>query len=222
MTGNFKDEFAFLAPVLPYGVIESWDDLNPKLYHAVHIYWLKFYGMWFNSHSPKCYKYWVQLLYTIIVLCLVCFLPGIGEIVYLLRRRDNIGDVAEGLARYLLTFCWNNIMSALALFHYMESDLSYFSVFVRDWIDIRDLLFRLYLFLSEMYTYVKVVVFWLNRDKINAILSYLHCSEFKPKEKEHKELYRKSIKTARFVMSYYSAMCVGAVSGWYNHIIMFY
>lgn len=91
-----KNKLAFLSPVVPYGVFESWEDLNPRLYHAVHIYWLKFYGMWFNDSSPQSIKFWVQMFYTLIVLWLVCFFPGIGEVVYLLRRRENIGDVAEG------------------------------------------------------------------------------------------------------------------------------
>nr|WPO56479.1 odorant receptor [Leucinodes orbonalis] len=102
----------------------------------------------------------------LIVLWLVCFLPGIGEVVYLLKRKDNIGDVAEGL----------------------------------------------YLFLSEMYTYFKVAVFWLNKDKVINLLRYLSCEEFKPVEAEHREIIRKSIKSARFAMTYYSTMCVGAVS----------
>lgn len=93
---NVKKKLAVLQPVLPYGVIESWDDLNPRLYHAVHIYWLKFYGMWYNNSSPKSIFFWLQIIYTAIVLWLVCFLPGIGEVVYLLKRRENIGDVAEG------------------------------------------------------------------------------------------------------------------------------
>ncbi|KAF9422446.1 hypothetical protein HW555_001844 [Spodoptera exigua] len=163
---NMKSKLAFLSPVVPYGVFESWEDLNPRLYHAVHIYWLKFYGMWFNDFSPKSIKFWVQMMYTLIVLWLVCFFPGTGEVVYLLRRRENIGDVAEGL----------------------------------------------YLFLSEMYTYFKVAVFWLNRNKVIELLKYLHCEEFKPKEPEHRDMIIKSIKSARFVMTYYSTMCVGAVS----------
>ncbi|KAL0821071.1 hypothetical protein ABMA28_005703 [Loxostege sticticalis] len=163
---NVKKKLAVLQPVLPYGVIESWDDLNPRLYHAVHIYWLKFYGMWYNNSSPKSIFFWLQIIYTAIVLWLVCFLPGIGEVVYLLKRRENIGDVAEGL----------------------------------------------YLFLSEMYTYFKVAVFWLNKDKVINLLGYLSCEEFKPVEAEHREIIRKSIKAARFVMTYYSTMCVGAVS----------
>ena len=96
LSENMKNKLAFLSPVLPYGVIESWDDLNPRLYHAVHIYWLKFYGMWFNNFSPYSIKFWVQLMYTLTVLWLVCFFPGIGEVVYLLRQTENIGDVAEG------------------------------------------------------------------------------------------------------------------------------
>ncbi|XP_075979475.1 odorant receptor 2a-like [Anticarsia gemmatalis] len=166
LTDNMRNKLSFLKPILPYGVIESWDDLNPRLYHAVHIYWLKFYGMWYNNSSPTCLKYWLQMIYTLTVLWLVCFLPGIGEVVYLLRRRENIGDVAEGL----------------------------------------------YLFLSEMYTYFKVAVFWLKRKQVVALLEYLHCEEFRPREAEHRDIIRKSIKTARFVMTYYSTMCVGAVS----------
>ncbi|KAJ8718452.1 hypothetical protein PYW08_002689 [Mythimna loreyi] len=163
---NMKTKLAFLSPVLPYGVIESWEDLNPRLYHAVHIYWLKFYGMWFNNYSPYTIKFWLLLIYTLTVLWLVCFFPGIGEVFYLLRQTENIGDVAEGL----------------------------------------------YLFLSEMYTYFKIAVFWLNREKVVDLLKYLHCKEFKPKEPEHREMITKSIKSARFVMTYYSTMCVGAVS----------
>nr|QLI62091.1 odorant receptor 48 [Streltzoviella insularis] len=166
LTEHVKKKLSILLPILPYGVLESWENLDPRLYHAVHIYWLKFYGMWYNNFSPKSTLFWLQLMYTMIVLSLVCFLPGIGEVVYLLRRRDNIGDIAEGL----------------------------------------------YLFLSEMYTYFKIGVFWLNKDKIVSLLQYLYCEEFKPKETEHKEILRKSIKSARFVMTYYSTICVGAVS----------
>lgn len=101
MIENFKEKLSFLSAILPYGVIEPWDDLDPKLYHAVHIYWLKFYGMWYNHFSPKTIQFWLQTIYSLLVLWLVCFLPGIGEIVYLLRRRENIGDVAEGLDIYL-------------------------------------------------------------------------------------------------------------------------
>ncbi|XP_046966711.1 odorant receptor 46a-like [Vanessa cardui] len=161
-----QDKFSALKPYLPYGVIESWDDLNPRLYHDVHIYWLKFYGMWYHNFRPCSLSFWCHLIYTIIVLWLVCFLPCIGEIVYLLRRQENIGDIAEGL----------------------------------------------YLFLSEMYTYFKIAVFWLNKRKILSLLKFLHCDEFKAEESEHREILRKSIKTARFVMTYYSTMCVGAVS----------
>ncbi|KOB77826.1 Odorant receptor 44 [Operophtera brumata] len=121
MIENFKENVSFLSLILPYGVIEPWDDLNPKLYHAVHIYWLKFYGMWYNNFSPKTIQFWLQTIYSL-----------------------------------------------------------------------------LYLFLSEMYTYVKVVVFWVNKNKVLGLLEYLHCAEFKPKEKEHKEIIRNSIKSARF------------------------
>nr|UVB79117.1 odorant receptor 19 [Heortia vitessoides] len=166
LMGNIKKKLDFLRPILPYGVTESWDNLDPRLYHAVHVYWLKFYGMWFNNFPPNSILFWVQMIYTIAVLWLVCFFPGIGEVVYLLKRRENIGDVAEGL----------------------------------------------YLFLSEMYTYFKVAVFWLNKDKVIELLQFLKCKEFHPVEVEHRDMIRKSIKTARFVMTYYSTMCVGAVS----------
>uniref|UniRef100_A0A0K8TU60 Odorant receptor n=1 Tax=Epiphyas postvittana TaxID=65032 RepID=A0A0K8TU60_EPIPO len=161
-----KEKLSFLTPLLPYGVLESWDDLNPRLYHAVHIYWLKFYGLWYGTVSTCSVQFWTHLVYGLLVLWLVCFLPGIGEVVYLLRRRDNIGDIAEGL----------------------------------------------YLFLSEMYTYIKLSALWLNKKKIIDLLEYLHREEFKPSEVEHREILRKSIKTARFVMTYYSTICVGAVS----------
>ncbi|KAJ2949692.1 hypothetical protein O0L34_g15623 [Tuta absoluta] len=163
---NLKQKLTALTPILPYGVTESWEDLNPRLYHAIHIYWLKFYGMWYNDFSPKSVVFWLQLVYSAISLWLVCFMPGIGEVVYLLKRRNNIGDVAEGL----------------------------------------------YLFLSEMYTYFKIAVFWLNREKILNLIEYLYCDEFKPKEKEHRAIVRRSIERARNVMTYYSTMCVGAVS----------
>ncbi|XP_047506226.1 odorant receptor 46a-like [Pieris napi] len=161
-----RRKLSILKPYLPYGVLESWDDLNPRLYHAIHIYWLKFYGMWYNKYSPKCLYFWLQIIYTVIVLWLVCLLPAIGEIEYLLKRQDNVGEIAEGL----------------------------------------------YLFLSEMYTYFKVAVFWLNKRKILRLLKYLHCKEFKPDEQEHREILRDSIKTSRFVMTSYATMCVGAVS----------
>lgn len=64
-----------------------------------------------------------------------------------------------------------------------------------------------------MYTYFKVAVFWFNKRKILGLLKYLHCKEFKPDEQEHREILRDSIKTSRFVMTSYSTMCVGAVSG---------
>ncbi|XP_039758528.1 odorant receptor 46a-like [Pararge aegeria] len=160
------EKCSLLKPYLPYGVLDPWDDLDPRLYHAVHIYWLKFYGMWYYNFKPTNPYFWLRFLYTMVVLWLVCFLPCIGEVVYLLRRGENISDIAEGL----------------------------------------------YLFLSEMYTYFKIAVFWLNKGKILKLLKFLHCEEFKPEEKEHRVILRKSIKTARFVMTYYSAMCVGAVS----------
>lgn len=94
-----KEKLALLKPFLPYGVLESWEDLDPRLYHAVHIYWLKFYGLWYNTVSKSSFQFWTQIVYGFLVLWLVCFLPGIGEVVYLLRRRDNIGEIAEG---YLL------------------------------------------------------------------------------------------------------------------------
>nr|AII01085.1 odorant receptor [Dendrolimus kikuchii] len=166
LTKNAKKILYFLSPILPYGVTESWESLEPKLYHAVHIYWLKFYGMWYNNFSAKSIKFWLQMAYTLTVFCLVCVFPGFGEVVYLLRRRENIGDVAEGL----------------------------------------------YLFLSEMYTYFKIAVFWFNKKRVVKLLEFLYCKEFKPKEPEHREIIRQSIKAARFVMTFYSTMCVGAVS----------
>ncbi|XP_073959862.1 odorant receptor 2a-like [Choristoneura fumiferana] len=161
-----KEKLAPLKPFLPYGVLESWEDLDPRLYHAVHIYWLKFYGLWYNTVSKCSFRFWTQIVYGFLVLWLVCFLPGIGEVVYLLRRRDNIGEIAEGL----------------------------------------------YLFLSEMYTYIKLSALWLKKNEIIDLLEYLHREEFKPSEPEHREILRKSIKTARMVMTYYSSICVGAVS----------
>ncbi|CAH4022106.1 unnamed protein product [Pieris brassicae] len=89
-------KLSIIKPYLPYGVLEAWDDLNPHLYHAIHIYWLKFYGMWYNKYSPNCLYFWLQIIYTVIVLWLVCFLPAIGEIEYLLKRQDNVGEIAEG------------------------------------------------------------------------------------------------------------------------------
>ncbi|GBP60217.1 hypothetical protein EVAR_81364_1 [Eumeta japonica] len=93
-----KDILNTMKPLLPYGCFVPWKDLNfnPKLYHAVHIYWLKFYGLWYNTHAENSIQFWLQLSYCIIVLWLVCFLPCAGEIVYLLKRRENIGDIAEG------------------------------------------------------------------------------------------------------------------------------
>ncbi|KAM3965527.1 olfactory receptor 44 [Aphomia sociella] len=63
-----------------------------------------------------------------------------------------------------------------------------------------------------MYTYFKIAVFWLNKDKVINLIQYLYCEEFKPIEVEHKEFIRKSIIAARGVMTYYTTMCVGAVS----------
>ncbi|XP_034833179.1 odorant receptor 46a-like [Maniola hyperantus] len=163
---GIRERCSFLKPYIPYGVLDPWDDLNPRLYLAVHIYWLKFYGMWYYSINPTNGYFWLRLTYTMVVLWLVCFLPCIGEVVYLSRRGENIGDIAEGL----------------------------------------------YLFLSEMYTYFKIAVFWLNKGKILNLLKFLYCDEFKPEENEHRAILKKSIKTARFVMTYYSTMCVGAVS----------
>lgn len=77
---------------------------------------------------------------------------------------------------------------------------------------------RLYLFLSEMYTYIKLSALWLNKDKILNLIEYLHREEFKPSEVEHREILRKSITTARMVMTYYSAICVGAVSGTVSYL----
>ncbi|XP_072938132.1 odorant receptor 10-like [Epargyreus clarus] len=116
--------------------------------------------MWYNNHPPNSIQFWAHILYTTTVLWLVCFLPCIGEVVYLLRRKESIGDIAEG----------------------------------------------------EMYTYFKIAVFWLNKDKILNLLTYLHCKEFKAEEKEHRHILKRSIKTARFVMTYYATICVGAVS----------
>ncbi|KAI8434241.1 hypothetical protein MSG28_012338 [Choristoneura fumiferana] len=156
-----KEKLAPLKPFLPYGVLESWEDLDPRLYHAVHIYWLKFYGLWYNTVSKCSFRFWTQIVYGFLVLWLVCFLPGIGEVVYLLRRRDNIGEIAEGL----------------------------------------------YLFLSEMYTYIKLSALWLKKNEIIDLLEYLHREEFKPSEPEHREILRKSIKTARMIY-YKPATCI--------------
>lgn len=93
---DMKSKFLFLKPYLPYGVLESWDDLDPRLYHAVHIYWLKFYGMWYYDFNPSKLSFWLRLSYTVVVLWLVCFLPCFGEVVYLLRRSESVGDIAEG------------------------------------------------------------------------------------------------------------------------------
>ncbi|XP_041980585.1 odorant receptor 46a-like [Aricia agestis] len=163
---NIMEKLSVLKRYVPYGTFDSWDDLDPKLYHAVHIFWLRFYGLWYYDFSPKKFSSWLRLIYTLVVLWLVCFLPGIGEVEYLLRQGGNVGNIAEGL----------------------------------------------YLFLSEMYTYFKIAVFWLNKEKILNLLKYLHRVEFRPEEQEHREILRRSIQTARFVMTYYSSMCVGAVS----------
>lgn len=64
-----------------------------------------------------------------------------------------------------------------------------------------------------MYTYFKIAVFWYNKKRVVKLLKFLYCKEFKPKEPEHREIIRQSIKAARFVMTFYSSMCVGAVSG---------
>lgn len=105
-----KDAVSALTPILPFGFSESWDDLNPRLFHAVHIYWLKFYGMWYNGFSPKSILFWLQLLYTVIVLWLVCFLPVIGEVVYLLKRTENIGDIAEGYTYFFVYFLCSGLI----------------------------------------------------------------------------------------------------------------
>lgn len=107
---HIKDAVSALTPILPFGVSESWDDLNPRLFHAVHIYWLKFYGMWYNGFSPKSVLFWLQLLYTVIVLWLVCFLPVIGEVVYLLKRTENIGDIAEGYIYFSSYFLYSALI----------------------------------------------------------------------------------------------------------------
>ncbi|CAG9098948.1 unnamed protein product [Plutella xylostella] len=158
--------WSILGKFLPYGVLESWDDLNPRLYLAVHIYWLKFFGMWFNKHSLWSPQYWLQMLYGAVVLFLTCILPTFGEVYYLLQHTDDVGDIAEGL----------------------------------------------YLFLSEIYTFFKISVFWWNKAAILSLLRYLHCPEFHATEPEHWPVLRRRIATARFVMTYYSTMCVGAVS----------
>ncbi|XP_032514777.1 odorant receptor 46a-like [Danaus plexippus] len=153
-------------PYLPYGVLEPYDSLSPQMYYGIQMYWLKFFGLWYYDVNPKSLLFWLQLLYTLLVLWLVCFLPGLGEVFYLLKRQESIGNIAEGL----------------------------------------------YLFLSEMYTYFKVAVFWLNKKKILNLLKFLYCDEFRPEEKEHTEILKKSIKLARFITTYYITICVCAVS----------
>lgn len=59
----------------------------------------------------------------------------------------------------------------------------------------------------------------MNKEKIFKLLEYLHCAEFEPVEAEHRDILRKSIKRARFVMTSYSTMCVGAVSGNNNALL---
>nr|WCC57413.1 odorant receptor 13 [Papilio glaucus] len=155
-----------LSKFLPYDFIVSWNDLDPIHYVSVHIFWLKFYGMWYNNNSWKELKFWLKILYSFLVFWLVCIIPCMGEIYYLLRRGGNIGQIAEGL----------------------------------------------YLFLSEMYTYFKLIVFWYKKKEISNLLNFMHCFEFKPEEEEHNDIIKRRIKTARFVMSAYTTMCVGAVS----------
>lgn len=106
-----------LAPILPYGVSESWDDLNPRLFHGVHVYWLKFYGMWYNDYSPKSLLFWLQILYTVTVFWLVIIFPGIGEIDYLLKRTDNIGDLAEGYTDFFIYFLYSALIVYQILFY---------------------------------------------------------------------------------------------------------
>nr|WCC57530.1 odorant receptor 13 [Papilio memnon] len=155
-----------LSKFLPYDFIKTRDELDPIHYVSVHIFWLKFYGMWYNNSSWKTLKFWLKIFYTFIVFWLVCIIPCIGEIFYLLRRGGNIGHIAEGL----------------------------------------------YLFLSEMYTYFKLIVFWYKKKEILNLLNFMKCPEFEPQEIEHNDIIKRRIKTARFVMSAYTLMCVGAVS----------
>nr|WCC57347.1 odorant receptor 13 [Papilio dardanus] len=155
-----------LTKLLPYDFMQARDELDPIHYVSVHIFWLKFYGMWYNNSSWKEIKFWLKIFYTFIVFWLVCIIPCIGEIYYLLRRGGNIGHIAEGL----------------------------------------------YLFLSEMYTYFKLIVFWYKKKEILNLLSFMNCPEFEPQEIEHNDIIKRRIKTARFVMSAYTLMCVGAVS----------
>lgn len=92
---KYRNFLSIFIPILPYGVLETWEDLNPRLYQAIHIYWLKFYGLWYNNYSPRNILFWIHSLYAIVVLWLVCFLPEIGEVYYLLKRKDDIEKVVE-------------------------------------------------------------------------------------------------------------------------------
>ncbi|KAL4704473.1 hypothetical protein ACJJTC_019572, partial [Scirpophaga incertulas] len=163
---NVWKNLAFLKPILPYGAMESWDDLNPRLYHAVHIYCLKFYGLWYYEFAPEKILFWIRLLYTLTILWLVCFFPCFGEIVYLLKRKENVGDIIDVL----------------------------------------------YLFLSEAYTYFKVAVFWLNKNKVQKLLKYMLCDEFKPIQPEHKRIILQTIINARNLMTYYTVICIVAIT----------
>nr|WCC57470.1 odorant receptor 13 [Papilio machaon] len=158
--------FKMLSKFLRYDKIKTRDELDPIHYVGVHIFWLKFYGMWYNNSSWKELKFWLKIFYTVIVLWLVCIIPCVGEIYYLLRLGGNIGHIAEGL----------------------------------------------YLFLSEMYTYFKLIVFWYKKKEILNLLNFMYCPEFMPQEIEHNDIIKRRIKTARFVMNAYTMMCVGAVS----------
>lgn len=90
-------------PYLPYGVLEPYDSLSPQMYYGIQMYWLKFFGLWYYDVNPKSLLFWLQLLYTLLVLWLVCFLPGLGEVFYLLKRQESIGNIAEG---YILQFLY--------------------------------------------------------------------------------------------------------------------
>ncbi|XP_068622837.1 odorant receptor 46a-like [Battus philenor] len=81
--------------------------------------------MWYNNYPWKTYKFWLNILYTSSVFWLVCILPGLGEILYLLRRRESISHIAEGemYTYFKIMVFWCNkskILNILKFMHCIE------------------------------------------------------------------------------------------------------